>query len=220
MNAEDLGSLALDMIKQGMASLWNGTFYAYSDGPDCHNWGELAVIQAAHAAELLMKARIVQENFAHIFTKNPDLKKLSSKTELFEKFKTIGWSELPGHLKKYANITIPHVNKYRDFGKLRNVIYHLSIHPYIEPRMATLKFIFEVVDPFINDNWGLFAIDCGADYEPYSYLPKILVESGILFRVSRESAIAYNEWDIDWSKVKKRHREEMLTRISHAMNTV
>ena len=34
---------------------------------------------------------------------------------------------------------------------------------------ACLRYVFEVLDPFMHQCWGLHAVDFNEDYEPYEY---------------------------------------------------
>jgi hypothetical protein len=76
--------------------------------------------------------------------------------------------------------------------------------------------VFDVIDPFINDCWGLYAIDYNEDSEPYAYFANALASREILFLVSKEAAEDSNNWDIDWAKVTKGYKDEMIKRIEMA----
>ena len=64
---------------------------------DYHNqwWAELGVLQAAHSAELLLKARIAEEHPLLIFEDLPkaDLSRELTLKDLFEKGRTIQWAD-------------------------------------------------------------------------------------------------------------------------------
>lgn len=52
---------------------------------------------------------------------------------------------------------------FRDFGRLRNAIQHFAC-PAEDPSARTLEFMFKVLDPFLIENWGLYAIDFNEEY--------------------------------------------------------
>lgn len=137
--------------------------------------------------------------------------------DLFEKGKTIEWSELPARLWATTGITVPNIAEYKEFGKLRNGIQHFV--PSFASEAASvkaLKFIFDVIDPFINDCWGLYAIDYDEDYDPYIYFAPCLIENKIKFLVSKDAANCSEDWDVDWSAAEPAYREEMQRRIAAA----
>jgi hypothetical protein len=149
-------------------SVFNEMTTPYSHG--------ISVTLAAHAAEILIKARIVQEHPLLIFdtlpksTSTPDLLTIS---ELFEKGKTIQYSDLPEILWATTGYRIKDVQRFKDFGKLRNMIMHFAV-PDTDNSGETLKFVFEVVDPMLQDFWDDSVI-------PYAeILDEVMVVEGYL----------------------------------------
>jgi hypothetical protein len=73
--------------------------YAAMENP---RWPELSVLQAAHAAELLIKARIAQEHPLLIFDELPRSARVSGShldlKDLFTQGRTLQWSDLPARL--------------------------------------------------------------------------------------------------------------------------
>jgi hypothetical protein len=210
------------MLDLGLGALAHANrhaaYYAMQNG----RWPDLSVIQAAHAAELIVKARIAEEHPLLIFEQLPTLKKTSAGNQLdlndlFRQGRTIQWSDLPDRLWAVTGLVIPNRQKFYDFGKLRNGLQHFGPNPAVESDTETLKFIFEVIDPFINDCWKLFAIDYDEDSEPYIYLVGALVHREIKFLVSREAAETFDDWDVDWSSVNDKYRTEMHSRMEAAL---
>lgn len=73
--------------------------YAAMENP---RWPELSVLQAAHAAELLIKARIAQEHPLLIFESLPRSTQAAGAhldlEDLFKQGRTFQWSDLPERL--------------------------------------------------------------------------------------------------------------------------
>lgn len=181
-------------------------------------WAELSVIQAAHAAELLIKARIAQENPLLIFDKLPNISddNLSIK-RLFEEGKTIDYSDLPLKLWACTGIKIPNKKIYDEFGKLRNGIQHFAPAPSdVDLSYKTLEFIYKVIDPFIHECWGLYALDFDED-EPYIYLTSTLINYELLFLIPKEAAKCYNDWAISWDNINIDYRKEIEGRVKDAL---
>ena len=206
------------MLNLGLGALAHANRHAAYCCMENERWPDLAVLQAAHAAEILIKARIAQEHPLLIFDKLPSMSDSElSLDDLFEKGKTVEWSELPARLWATTGITIPNLAKYKEFGKLRNGIQHFAPSFTSETASAkTLTFIFDVIDPFINNCWGLYAIDYDEDYDPYIYFAPCLIANEIKFLVSKDAANCSEDWDVDWSTAEQAYREEMQRRIAAA----
>jgi hypothetical protein len=183
-------------------------------------WPELSVLQAAHAAELLIKARIAQEHPLLIFEHLPRATQASGSLldlqDLFKQGRTFQWADLPDRLWAATGVSIPNQAVFDGFGKLRNSIQHFASVPGLNAGENTLRFVFNVVDPFINNCWGLFAVDYDEDYEPYVYFVHALVSREILFLVSPAAAKEFENWDVDWSNVSEEYRTEMQARVRNA----
>ncbi|MFY7886356.1 MAG: hypothetical protein ACOVOV_16080 [Dolichospermum sp.] len=116
----------------------------------------LSVVQAAHGAEMIIKARIAEEHPLLIFKEFPKSNKtdgLLSIKELFEYGKTIMYSDLPEVLWATTGYRMREVERFRSFGNLRNSLVHFAPRNDIDAATETLKFSFEVLDPIVRDFW-------------------------------------------------------------------
>ena len=191
--------------------------YAAMENP---RWPELSVLQAAHAAELLLKARIAQEHPLLIFEQLPRFTQASTATleleDLFKLGRTVQWNELPDRLWASTGISLQNKETFDNFGKLRNGIQHFAPAPDRDTGEETLRFVFGVIDPFINECWDLFAVDYDEDYEPYVYFVHALVSREIPFLVSPTAAGGFDNWDVNWSQVSEGYRELIRRRVEAA----
>ena len=208
------------MRELGLSALAHANRHAaYYDIENPH-WHELSVLQAAHAAELLIKARIAQEHPLLIFEQLPRSTQAAGPTleleDLFSEGRTLQWSDLPERFWAVTGVALPGRSCFEQFGKLRNTIQHFDAPPTPNASAETLRFVFEVVDPLINISWGLFAVDYDEDYEPYLYFVSALVHREILFLVSPGAAETFEDWDVDWTSVGQKYREEMHERVVRA----
>lgn len=212
------------MQSLGLGALAHANRHAAYQAQENITWPELSVLQAAHAAELLIKARIAQEHPLLIFEELPRSTQSTSERldliDLFEKGKTLQWKDLPERLWAATGISLPNKLLFEAFGRLRNGIQHFAPPPEKDPTQETLHFIFNVVDPFINSCWGLYAVDYDEDYEPYLYFVNALVSREILFLVSPEAAETFDDWDVEWDKTSKIYKNEMFKRINEAKKLI
>jgi len=178
-------------------------------------------VQAAHAAELLIKARIAEEHPLLIFEQLPRTTQtqngLLDLEDLFMKGRTLQWADLPDRLWAVTGLTIPDRARYENFGRLRNGIQHFAPPTSHDVTQETLEFIFCVVDPFINQCWQMFAIDYDEDDVPYIYLVTALVHREIKFLVPRSAAECFDDWNVNWTSVSKAYRDEMHQRVESAL---
>ncbi|MGN0686297.1 MAG: hypothetical protein ACI4KC_09415 [Gemmiger sp.] len=219
MNSE-LSGIWEHMRELGLCALAHANRHSIYYDMNNGAWSELAVLQAAHAAEILFKARIAQEHPLLIFEDFPKPSSSEITIEaLFDKGKSIEWTDIPTRLWAATGISIPQVELFRKFGKLRNGIQHFAPAPNIDVTSETLNFIYGVIDPFINQTWGLFAIDYDEDDEPYIYSTPTLVCREIPFLVSPDAAKCFDDWDVDWEQISPQYHKMISERVAQALAT-
>lgn len=126
------------------------------------NEGIFAVLQAAQAAELLIKAAIAEQHPLLIFSSLPKSKSVDgeflSMDDLFESAKTIQYFELPEKLWAATGYKIEELSIYESFGRLRNCIQHFAT-PNKDLSIETSNFIYKVIDPLLEKFWGEYAVE-------------------------------------------------------------
>ncbi|MDM8539892.1 hypothetical protein QUF90_02275 [Desulfococcaceae bacterium HSG9] len=219
MNHE-LKKISEHMLSLGLGALAHSNWHANYMSFENDSWPELSVLQAAHAAEILIKARIAEEHPLLIFEHLPRSTQVTDinlkLTHLVEKGKTIQYAELPERLWATTGIKLYNLEKYSSFGYLRNSIQHFAPPTDINFNEKTIEFIFEVIDPFINSCWDLYAIDYNEDYEPHVYFIEGLVRRGVKFLVSEEATKELKHVHFEWPKGDVKYKSEMLKRFAEA----
>ena len=218
MTAPDREEVSRHMLRLGLGALahsnWHSNYYSHENAL----WPELSVLQAAHAAEILVKARIAEEHPLLLFEQLPSVKKAGGQQlgveHLIEHGRTYQWSDLPDRLWATTGLVIPDVECFRRFGFIRNQIQHFA-PPSMDLSLETIRFTFRVIDPFINQCWDLFAIDYNEDHEPYVYLIENLVRVGVPFLVSKEAARDFEHAHPEWPDDD--YKALMQTRVLDAL---
>ena len=207
----------MHMLQLGLGALQHANWHSSCYSMENPFWAELSVLQAAHAAEILIKARIAQEHHLLIFEKLPKVAStepfLTTK-QLMEEGQTFQYKDLPQRLWAATGIVIPNKGLYEAFGRLRNMIQHYSPPDELTPYPD--DFIYGVIDPFINHCWGLFAIDYNDDSAPYEYLVATLIARGTKFLVSPALAENLDYIELQWPSNSPEYRREMETRFKIA----
>jgi len=180
------------MIKLGCGSLMHANFLGHFYDRVNDSWNELAVLQAAHACEIFMKARLAQEHPLLIFDAIPKSTSrhvgssgLLDFEALLEDGRSIDYSDLPEKVWAATGLKFTDKQKqlYKEFGHLRNKIQHFA-SPRINLQDKITEFIYGVIDPFINSQWGLFAVDFCDDSDPYENLVPAIAHRNIEFLIS------------------------------------
>lgn len=217
-----LKCVAKNMLKLGLGALAHANRHAAYVDEANDKWGELSVLQAAHAAEILVKARIAQEHPLLIFKDLPSVSNQQSLTieKLAKEGRTIDWSDLPKVFKTITGCSFTNEKLFKSFGYTRNSLQHFGY--YINQQntsssLETLQFIYSFIDPFINEHWGLFAIDYDEDYDSYEYLPSILIGYEITFLVSPEAADYSECWNEELNNCSSEYQHIMKSRIQAAL---
>jgi hypothetical protein len=144
----------------GLGAMQHALRLSFYSDPQNPSWSALSVLSAAHAAELLIKARIAQEHPLLIFETMPKARDggLLDFGLIASEGRTFQYSDLPGRLWAATGKRIANENEYKNFGRLRNIVQHFA-EPGEDLSLRASAFVFNVVDPFIGEHWGLFAID-------------------------------------------------------------
>lgn len=215
-------SVSENIRELGLGALSHANRHAIYFDDTNDKWGELSVLQAAHAAELLVKARIAQVHPLLIFADLPSVsnQETLSLNKLAENGKTIGWSDLPKVFKTITGCNFIKKENFEKFGKLRNSLQHLGVFPgssTTSPPLETLKFIYSFIDPFINEHWQLCAIDFDEDMDSYECLPNTLINYEIEFIVSSKAAKHSELWEDALSGCSEGYQHKMKKRIRKAL---
>lgn len=118
MNRSELDAICKDMRELGLGALMQANYHAGYTTDVNDKWAELSVIQAAHSAELLVKARIAQEHPFLIFSNLPSVSNQDTLSidKLAEDGRTIEWSDLPKIFKTITNCNFENADIFVNLG--------------------------------------------------------------------------------------------------------
>jgi hypothetical protein len=187
-----LANVGEHMKEFGLGALTHAMRLSLYSDPNNPHWGNLSVLHAAHAAEILIKARIALEHPLLIFEQIPKSTQaggpLLAFEDLLEKGRTIDFQDLPERLWAITGQSIREPQVYAAFGRLRNAIQHFA-PPALNPSVRALEFVFKVLDPFVFENWGLYAIDFNEEFgDHYDHIFDTLVQWDLRPRISPDAA--------------------------------
>ncbi|HEY9904142.1 MAG TPA: hypothetical protein V6D43_17215 [Candidatus Sericytochromatia bacterium] len=187
---EELRGVSEHMRNLGLAALAHAMQHTIFYSSDNKFWGNLAILQAAHSAEILIKACIAEQHPLLIFTELPKSTQVGDKLlnlkALIESGKTIQYQDLPERLWASTGYKIRNIELYKSFGKLRNSIQHFASPEGRDLMRENLEFIFGLIDPLIHDFWKLYAIDFIEDPDGYEFVLNTLIQKEISFLYPEE----------------------------------
>ena len=206
-------SIAIHMKRLGLAALSHATWHATTMSFENPYWPELSVLQAAHAAEILIKARIAEKDPGLIFKKAPmPLSAPMASKDALGSAKTYQYYELPDILKRETGVKILDLEMYHSFGRIRNQIQHLLPPESIDFRIEAISFIFKIVDPLIQECWGIYAIDFNEEPDTLAYVVEYLIENEVVFGISSD-LLQDKEVVLEWQQASKEYQRIMNARI-------
>lgn len=181
------------------ASLMHANTHAAFMDPGNEHWPLMAVLNAAHAGELFIKAIIAKEHPLLIFKDIPSLDSSNAVdldfATLIKRGKTHDFEKLPQVLWATTGTRIPDLSCYERLRQTRNAIQHFCAPDDPQISEVSLEFIYKVIDPLIHEKFGLFAIEHHEDHDHgYDYLVGTLLRHGIRF--SMPSDFKVSEIDI------------------------
>lgn len=188
----ELANVADHMKQLGLGALTHAMRLSLYSAPDNPYWGDLSVLHGAHAAEILIKARIAAEHPLLVFAEIPRSTQaggpLLAFDDLLQKGRTIDFQDIPERLWATTGQRLQELDVYREFGRLRNAIQHFA-PAGTNPSWRTLEFVFKVLDPFLIENWGLYALDFNEDFgDHYDHIFETLVHYDMRPRLSPAAA--------------------------------
>jgi len=160
--------------------------------------GIFSVLQAAQAAELLIKAAISEQHPLLIFSSPPKSTSVDGDflnlNDLFMSARTLQYFELPEKLWAVTGYKLENPTIYTEFGKLRNCIQHFAT-PSTNLSNASSNFIYKIIDPLLEHFWGEYAVEYVDLNEHESDFFELLSSRGITARypehLSEYAELAY-----------------------------
>lgn len=127
---EEFKNIWKDMLDMGLGALAHANRHSAYGSMENDQWDKLSILQAAHAAEIIFKAKIAEEHPLLLLEKFPKLKKDTtfSARWIFENGKTIQWSDLPDRLFGCTGERIPNQEILKNSVELETVF---NIREYI-----------------------------------------------------------------------------------------
>lgn len=146
----------------------------------------MAVVGAAHGAELIIKARIAEEHPMLIFTQLPKSRRPDDQLSLdvlFDEGRTYSYAQLPEILWAIRQERIPAPEQYAAFGRLRNGMVHFGAPPERDLAVEVLRFAFLVVEPILKAFWDASIVPFAEEYDEIihneGYLNEQLERAGV-----------------------------------------
>ncbi|MGN7293131.1 hypothetical protein [Rhizobium sp. SAFR-030] len=191
------------ILENAKCAIAQANMHAIFLDPGNEHWGNVSVLNAAQAGELVMKAAIAKVHPLLIFQNVFDLDDANSEDldieRIIQRAKTHDFHNLPKVMWAVLKERLPDPNSFTEMRKIRNAVQHFY-HPGgfenfgVAARRLSLNFLYNNVDPLLKKHFGLSAIEFHEDHsEGYFYIVEALLKREIRFSIpddfdlSRES---------------------------------
>lgn len=185
--------IPLRIVENAKCALAQANMHAVFLDPGNEHWGNMSVLNAAHAGELFMKAAIASEHplliFKNVFDFDDSSDAEIDLERLLQKAKTHDFQHLPKIMWAVVKERLPDPASFEEIRQMRNAIQHFY-HPggfdnYGEKaRKISLDFIYKNIDPLILKVFGLYAIEYHEDHSVgYDYVVGCLLRRELRFSV-------------------------------------
>lgn len=194
--------------------------HAVYGGPGTEHWDDMSVLNAAQAGELFLKAIIAKEHPLLIFRDlfqldDPENHELKIE-HIIQKGKTYNFEHLPKLLWVSTGERLPDIDSFERLRRARNAIQHFcSPSEQTDLRRLALEFIYRNIDPLINKNFGLCAIEYHEDMSiGYDYVVSCLIGHELLFSIPDKFAITEIDLEEVLAASGAQYRDELNRRLS------
>ncbi|SIQ20002.1 hypothetical protein SAMN05880590_102540 [Rhizobium sp. RU35A] len=180
------------ILENAKCAIAQANMHAIFLDPGNEHWGNVSVLNAAQAGELVMKAAIANVHPLLIFQNVFDLDDANSEDldieRIIQRAKTHEFHNLPKVMWAVLKDRLPDLNSFNEMRKMRNAVQHFY-HPggfanYGEAaRRLSLDFLYKNVDPILKKYFDLSAIEFHEDSEGYFYIVQALLRHEIIFSI-------------------------------------
>ena len=197
------------ILENAKCALTQANMHAVFLDPGSEHWGNMSVLNAAHAGELVMKATIATAHplliFQNIFEFDDTQSDEISLERLLIKAKTHDFQHLPKIMWAVLKERIPDPDSFEKIRRMRNAVQHFYHPDGLDnygniARNLSLEFIYKNIDPLLSKYFGICAIEFHEDHNVgYDYVVQCLVRRGLKFSVPNDFKVG--EIDIEEAMV-------------------
>jgi hypothetical protein len=212
----DLASIPERVLDLCINTLRQANTQACFADPYLEYRNDLAILSAAQTGELLLKAIIAKEHPLLIFRDLPTLEDTNideiELSRVIEKGRTHDYVQLPKLLWVVTGRKVPNQELYKKVGQLRNAVQHFCVPDGVDLSHWARRYIYEIVDPLLYENFSLHAIEYHDDISiGYDYVVACLLKSELTFTVPTDfkvTEISIEEHLIESSSAYRNEMEE------------
>lgn len=206
------------ILDVAIGSLIQANQHAIFFDPGLEHWDHMAILNAATAGELFLKAIIAKEHPLLIFRDlfhldQPNSEEMDVST-IIEKGRTYEFDKLPKLLWVTTGERLPDIEVFERLRKVRNSIQHFCAPDNVDFCHLALSFIYKSIDPLIEKHFNMFAIEYHEDLSiGYDYVVATLLRREILFSVPPDFDIGEFEIKEALLGVSDEFKERFFSRL-------
>ena len=188
INDEQKDQIVNRILDLTIASIKQLNRNAIFRGPISDDWYLLSILNSAHIVELALKATIASYHPLLIFEKlpNPPVDGSSlTLRELMDKGKTYDLTKLPQLFWAVTGKSVPNMELFKKAVDARNTVQHF-LSPSDDLSELALRFTYEIADPILVENFGIYPVECSSNPDDYEYVVETLVRLEINFSKTQD----------------------------------
>ncbi len=195
-----LSEIPRRILENAEGALTQANTHAVYMDPWNQHWAQMAVLHAALAGELFLKAIIAKEHplliFRDLYNLDQPQKQNISLDEIITNGRTYNFEHLPRLLWVTTGERISHPSSFDRLRKARNSVQHFCLPDGVDLKALSLEFLYKNIDPLIHKHFGMNAVEHHEDHSvSYDYVISCLI--GHELRFSIPSNFRVTEIDID-----------------------
>ncbi len=213
---EELKQIPVRVLEMGLDALTQANTHAVFYDPGKEHWERMAILHAALAGELCLKAIIASEHPLLIFKdlfhlEDPGSTELSIE-KIIETGRTYSFEHLPKLLWVTTGERLPDMDSFDKIRKARNSIQHFCAPDNINFMKLSLHFIYNNIDPLLQKYFDLYAIEFHED-EFDDYIVQSLVRNELLFSVPENFELTEIDLSELVSESSSEYKRALLERL-------
>jgi len=218
----DLKDIPKRILSAAIGALTQANQHAVYFDPGMDHWDYMAVLNAALAGELFLKAIIATEHplliFRDLFQLDDPSNQDLTIEHIIDKGRTYGFEHLPKLLWVSTGERLPDLESFERLRKARNTLQHFCApEQTVDLSGVALEFLYKNIDPLIHRYFGLYAIEYHEDVSiGYDYVVRCLVGRELFFSIPEDFEVPEINLEEALSKTSHEYCSEFERRVSAA----
>jgi len=206
-----LSQIPARILENAEGALTQANTHAVYFDPGNEHWAQMAILHAALAGELFLKAIIAKEHplliFRDLYHLDQPQKQDISLDEIITNGRTYNFEHLPRLLWVTTGERINDPSSFERLRTARNSIQHFCLPDGVDLKALSLEFLYKNIDPLINKHFGINSIEYHEDHSvSYDYVVNCLIAHELKFSFPTDFSVTEIDIPDELSKTSKEYQ--------------